>query len=131
MPDVETAIVNGPRLTTDGTIKLQSKGMSTTFTRYGASSEIFLFVSLESVAAMTRNAFLRSPFFVFAGDIFYVSSQILFLSLSVHSGLITVTFAPDLSSGSAFLSAYLAPADNYDFLAFKIQQYWIVNRRDA
>ena len=74
MPDVETAIVNGPRLTTDGTIKLQSKGMSTIFTRYGASSEIFLFVSLESVAAMTRNAFLRSPF-LYLREIYFMRSR--------------------------------------------------------
>jgi len=51
---VETAIFKGPRFMVDGTIKLHKWGVSTTFTRQGASRDTCSLTTGESVAAITR-----------------------------------------------------------------------------
>lgn len=109
MPLVETAIVNGPRFMTEGTMKLHKEGESTTFTRQEASLETFLFISRESVAAITRNAFLRSPFLYCLGICFIMPFNFPLSILFVSSGLITVISAPALRRVRTFLSATLPP----------------------
>ncbi len=61
-PLVDTAIIRDPLLMMEGAMKLHSEGTSTTFTSAGASSATFVFISGESVAAITRKASLRSLF---------------------------------------------------------------------
>src|SRR6185436_13312773 len=107
-PPVETAITTGPRRRTDGTMKLQSSGTSTTLTgiaRFRQAAKTARLTFRSSVAAITSTHPATSPARKRRGTRRTRSRP----SAGVNVGLTIVTVAPARRSARAFWSATEPP----------------------